>query len=371
MPERNEEYAEVVTLGELIRLVWDGKLLLLTTFALVLAVALGTYFMMPKSYRTQLTVEPLRSTAFASYLPAVDETFFSHTPTSMLAVFASSARDMEVIGEAAETSGVVAVTEPAARQGALQDLYQRLTINPAQVVSETSSVQMSLISGDAASASAFLAELARLANEATVSELIAEIDARIATERSENEIIASRLRVDIEAQREALRTRREDRISHLEEQAEIARSINLARSAQQRALDAVEAGTTANIQVSDTRSDELGSYLEGYEALDAQIAQLRADSDAPLSDADLRLLEQRLFVAESDVVADEMQQRIAQTPFADPATAVLARINPAAYSTTIAPRLTYFIAGGVIFGFGLGLAIIILRRVLTPARALS
>lgn len=364
---QTERYAEPSDLGiiELIDTMWAGKFIIATCTVVSLGLGLVLYLFLPRSYETALEITPLRHSQFVSYEPLVEEKVFSYTEESFETQYATYVRNYDNLVAKAKETGVVqrgALSEQEYNT-AIQKFVKSIAFEPPQTTAIPPQyfLRMTARSGDAATLSNFVTSVLKDSSQEMAQDLANEVRQQAASIKDKQLAEIAVLNIDIAARRQRFEAARHDQVTKLAEQAAIARSLNIEKPLELRALDAAEVGRGSTQINSATMSEP---YLQGYSALDEKISIIRSRADNDPFIDDLRELQQRIYTLQNSPRSERILSLLSSTPLADPSTAVLARYSLASVVPgKVFPRLSIFAPLFLFLGMLVGAAFVLLRSI--------
>ncbi|MFE0013694.1 Wzz/FepE/Etk N-terminal domain-containing protein [Mesorhizobium sp. NPDC059054] len=367
-------------LGELLAALWNSKLLIaaVTTASVVLGGV--AYLLVPRTFESTVSVFPLRQTQFARYLALShdgsensqegsekpDDRAFAYTSDTLHAEFLSYVKDADRLTAIAMETGLVergALTDEAYRQAVRrfvsQIRFEEPDIQSFQAGQRFLNVRARADNPD--KLAAFMQKVLADANKDMAHDLAIEVSERAAEIKERFDAKAAKLQVDIDAHRKRIENDRNDEMIRVGEQSMIAHALGIEKPLALHAIEAAGQGSTAPVQINANGNQP--PYLQGYAALDERIKILQdRKSNDPFTE-DLREIQQRLYAIQNDPRPARILALLKRSPLANPETASMVRFSLlSADAQKVFPRLSVFGTVSLFFGFLLGSAIALIRR---------
>lgn len=356
-------------LGELIRILWNSRLLMAVVAAIFVVMGCVAYFLVPPTFVSKVSIYPLQQTQFANYAGLTAEKgAFPYTPATLFSEFSSHLMDVDRLSAIAEKSGVI---ERQLDNDAIYNLRMARFISGIQFTTpkppEAQAGQLFLhIEAKARNQVAlqmFMRQLLLSASADMAGALSKEVRERASDLKSQLGAQIAKLKVDIEARRRTAENVRMDDVTRLSEQATIARSLGIEKPLGLRVVEAAEQGKTTSAQINNSGDNDQPDYLQGYAALEERIAVLQNRKSGDPFIEDLRNLEQQLYIAQNDPRPSHIVSLLELSPLRDPGTATLAHFSVSSITAEkVFPRLSTFIISSLSFGLMLGALIAFFRR---------
>jgi LPS O-antigen subunit length determinant protein (WzzB/FepE family) len=285
MTSECKDDGESIDFARIARRVWNGRIWVAAGFVAGLAAAVAVYFVFGQARTARWIMAELPSAALA--LAPLEEPFdIVTTPSSLASDFGETLADKEAMLAAALAAGLIdraAYSSDESYQAALERAAAAMTIRaPTDPNSRNRTFEdrywMVTISGYTDSQSRRLfAELARIGHSKLGAEMLADLEARIdRIRKSQQKQIDDRDR-EIANAIENAKFGNQARIAKLVENAQIARSLDIASNT-------LEAQTFANSTVTgvlDAEPAQTPLYLRGYVALEREAELLGKRGDDP------------------------------------------------------------------------------------------
>lgn len=375
-------------LGELFVLLWDAKLLIAVVTAISVALGAAVYFLMPRTFVSNVSIVPLSQADFSGYLNLSQEGrspqdnatpqkekdgAFPYTPITLLAEFSYYLKDYDRLAALAARTGVVdrgPLSDEAYNQRVRSFISDIKFENPkAQDVAAGQhflNFQVRAQSED--KLAAFMRQTLTEANAQLAHDLAAEVRKRAGAIKDQSEAEATKLQTDVDARRQRAENERNDEAARATDQSLIAHSLGIQKPLDLLAIELIERGNTSSAQINSNGTQ--APYLQGYAALDKRIEILRDRKNVDPFIWDLRDLQQQIYVAKNNPRPARILALLEQSPLADPATAKLARFSIAStIPEKTFPKLSLFGIGSLFIGLLLGSAIAFIRRELARRTA--
>lgn len=379
--------SDELRLGDLVRLLWDSRLLITAVTVFSLIIGGGAFLLLPRTFISKVSITPLSQAGFAGYLDLSQEGkrpedkengkppedgAFPYTPVTLHAEFSSYLRDYDRLAAVVAETGVVdrgALNEYEYSQQVRRFISDiKFEFPKAQDIA----IGQNFLNVEAKAHNqekllAFMRQALTDANADLTRDLIAEVQKRADTIRDQSNAEAARLEIGANARRERAGNERDDEIRRTAEQSAIAHSLGLQKPLDLRAIEAIEHGSTAPAQINSNSNAKQAPYLQGYAALDKHIDILRSRKDNDPFIDDLRNIQQQIYIARNNPRPARMLALLKQSPLANPTTARLARFSMTSIiPEQVFPRLSVFGLGSLFVGLLLGSAIAFARREIAP-----
>ncbi|MFD9899660.1 Wzz/FepE/Etk N-terminal domain-containing protein [Mesorhizobium sp. NPDC059025] len=364
---RSDYTVETLDLGiaDLIRTLWNGRLVIAGIGLVSLLIGIILFFVVPRSYQSEIEITPLRQTQFSLFTTLANEKIFPYTPEALELEYATYVRDFDNLVAKAKETGVVRRSDLSDQQ---YDSEARKFVGgivfetpPPSATQETPFLRIVARSDNAEALTNFVTTVLRTSSQEMAKDLAEAVRQRANGIKEAQLAEVAKLKIDIAARRQRVDAMRNDQIAKLSEQADIARSLKIEKPIEVRALDATEQGR-GSVQINSANDSD--PYLRGYLALDEQIVALknRKDND-PFID-DLREQQQRIYTLENDPLSGRILTLLSLTPLADSSTTQLVRYSLAsATAEKVFPRASVFLPLFLLFGFGLGIGYVLLHEI--------
>lgn len=405
-------HEDEIDLAELIRSLWQQKLLIAGVALGVTLLAAAYAFLATPYYKVQSVVRPVDQGA----LDALNGTeIYELTPSDALArvaaalssyenrlkyfrenqalfaPLAESGRSLEQVFEEFNAQAFTMLQPDPKKAGGLKEYVGLSLVYPKGVdgVAVVNGMVMAAIRAEQQAVAEDLKALIanRLANleqkiEAARANYNASKEAQIATLLEEDALQRAKLQDELEALRGELKTRRESRISELEEAIRIAESLGIAKPTTPSAMsDAQSRGQVVRTEVT---SREIPLYFMGTEALQAErkalserssddfveprIAEIKKELELLKHNRQVELLKQRqdedLYLKDLALWREEAA-RLKGIKF-DASGLQLVRVDQMALEplSRVKPKRALVMALGMVIGGMLGLFVALLRNLL-------
>lgn len=375
------ESAEEFSLGDVLTLLWRSKLLIAAVTTLSLIVGGVSFFLLPRTFVSKISIVPLSQAGFAGYLDLSQEGkrtqdkdngkppedgAFPYTPVTLHAEFSSYLKDYDRLAAIAVETGVV-------DHGTLNDdaFNQRVNRFVSSIKFEHPKAQdiavglhflnVEVKADNQDKLLAFMRKALVRTNTDLLRDLVAEVQKRADAIKEQSNAEVAKLEVELKARRQRAESERNDEALRTTEQSTIAHSLGIQKPLDLRAIEMAEHGNATSTQIN--TSGNQSPYLQGYTALDKRIEMLRGrKNDDPFIE-DLRKVQQQIYIAENNPRPARILTLLKQSPLADPATAKLANFSMTSImSEKVFPTLGIFGLGSLFVGLLLGSVIAFLRR---------
>ena len=353
-----ERHAEPSDLGivELIDTMWAGKFIIAAFTVVSLLLGLVLYLFLPRSYQSEVEITPLRHSQFVTYEPLVAEDVFPYTLEIFETQYATYVRNFDNLAAKAKKTGVVQQGDLSeqAYDVAIRKFIESIAfeVPPPAVGTPQHFLRMTARGGNVETLSNFMTSVLMDSSQEMAQDLADEVRQQAAIIKDKQLAEIAMLNADIAARRERFEAARHDQVAKLAEQAAIARSLNIEKPLELRALDAAEVGR-GSMQINSAAVSE--PYLRGYAALNEQMNIIRSREDNDPFIDDLREQQQRIYTLQNSPRSERILSLLSGTPLADPSTAVVARYSLASViPDKVFPRLSVFAPLFLFLGLLLG-----------------
>ncbi|MBN8978399.1 MAG: hypothetical protein J0I08_18155 [Rhizobiales bacterium] len=356
------DHSDEIGIAEIIKFIWSGKVLIAGAMAAALVVGVLLYLFLPRTYISTVEITPLPQSQFADYVALSEEKVFPYTAAMLFSDYIASLRDFDLLARIATETGVVKRDDLS--EGEFAEEVRKFVESvdfkkevPAGSQVPTA-VSMKASGKDLNALTAFSSGALTQAWKNMRQDLSTEIRDRANSIAEKDSLEIATLKVEIEAARRREESARNDKIAELSEQAKIARSLGIEKPLEMRILDAE--GTRGSLQINS--GQEQKPYLRGFAALELEAKTLQGRKDNDPFVTDLRKLQQRVAILESNPRPGKILSLLKASPLGDSNTAKFARYSfsaASAYKTF--PRASIFIPTSLLIGFVLGLGILVVR----------
>lgn len=359
--------SEDLGFGDLLLMLWNGRLLIAAVTAATILLGSVAYFLVPRIFESRVSVFPLRQAQFAEYLGLMQEDgAFPYTSVALHTEFSSYLSDFDRLMALAAETGVV-------ERGSMSEEEYNLNVrrfvsrirfeSPDAMEIERGQYFLNIESraNDKIKLTDFMRRALLDANADMARDLAEEVRRRASEIKDQLDAQTTRLRVEIHARQLRVEDERNDEIVQLGEQSAIARSLGLEKPLDLRVIEAVEQGGTASAQINTGGNGQ--PYLQGYAALDKRIETLKNREDVDPFIPDLRQLQQQVYILENDPRPGRILTLLERSPLANSETAMVARFSLATANAEIVfPRLSVFGAASLFVGLLAGSVTVLLHR---------
>lgn len=373
----NDEAGGEIDLRELLERLWQGRLIIVMTTAVAVALGAGAYYLAPEVYQSRAVVYPITQSDYARYTDLVARSAisdpqsaagaegpeataaFPYTRDNLFQEFISYLQSPNHLIHAAQESGI-------GQQDDASALAFTRSIRFTQPTEKTPWFEMRVRAGDREALGRFVAKSLDDARLETARKIRAATVDKIESGRKIRADAIHKLQVEIDARRNQQDKTRKDQIAVLTEQAKIAEKLGIQDPVTvQSVILQSEPAPNASAQNSSAQvtAGEQPLYLQGSTALEEQIALLNTRGDNDPFTAELRDLERRIYVLKNDAQEERLAQLLEQSPLGDPATAPLAEYSlVGASAEKVFPKAGIFGAAALLLGLMLGSMIALLRK---------
>lgn len=366
MNEQVEPADDIGIIGVL-SLLWHRKVIIAAATALGLAAAVLGYMFLPRIYESNVDIRPIRQVAYSSYLTLVEADIFPQSRRDLFDEYISYVQDRTLLAEAALKTDIVprqGLDEAAYRENVL--LFVN-SINFAQPDKEVPLIRMSVRSNDPAKLRLFVTTIHAMAKQQFSSQLHLEITNRLNAKKEAKDIEARVIVNEMQARRDKAEAERKDGIERLQQQAQIARLLDLDKPLGVRTTTTPPQTDGVSVQILGTEGGAI--YLQGYLALEEQIKQLKTRQNNDPFVAELRQLEQQEFQIRNDPTIPRLTEIVERLGWAAPEGVDVAHVDTANLTARkVFPRLGVFAPLGVLLGFLIGVALVLLQPVLQSGK---
>lgn len=356
---RDDNADNDVGVFEVIEVLWQGKLIIILTTVLALVLAGILYFSVPRTYESTLDIEPVRQADFANFQGLIASELFPYTRQTLFEEFISYLSNTELLIPVALESGVV---DSVPGNEALSRRNARLfvqSIDFSRPETGEPMVRMRVRAGNLDALDRFVAMALQRANARFAERIRFEIMQRINAEETRRLAQIAGLEVEIAARRETEESLRQDGIEILRKQAEIARLLDLAKPLEVGSTTEEPQGDGVSVQVS---SGNQPAFMQGYLALEEQIRQLETRENADPFVAELRQLQQQVYLLRNDPDMKFQVRLLEESALNDPQNAELVQYDIVrAAARKVFPSVTVFAPTAFVLGLLIGVSIVLWR----------
>ena len=345
-----------IDLLELVERLWDGKWLIVGISAASLAVAGAYVALPPNKFDASLTFSPINSTAAQEYQELNEIGYFEVSSASLINLTLDVMAEREVIAEAIKRTGLIERSnftsddefDLAARRAAFDISIERDEELGA-------SVHLKFTGDDLDLAQEFLVAAIQATEEEVRDRLNDGFNRRVeATIRSQANDIADTERA-INNAFEDYNVRLSDRLEFLQEQAQIARALNIARNTLE-----VTSFTQGNSILANVNADT-PFYMRGYEAIEKEIELLQSRSQSDAFVPNLREMQNSIRSIRQDPILDRARAAFDASPVMDPVRFTATQYDIAALEVTYHKKSSLILALSLVLGAFIGMMTVLIR----------
>ncbi|WP_340242929.1 Wzz/FepE/Etk N-terminal domain-containing protein [Roseobacter sp. HKCCA2468] len=361
-----------IDLIELLQSLWDGKWLIGGVSAAALSIGGAYVALTPDSFDGRLELRPISINSQSAYLELNELDYFNISPDLLLNTFADVLLEGQVFIEQMDTLSVLnrsnydseAEYRDALSQKSFEEIKISQSLPPENVTIDPEEGQLTTpwvieISGDhIETTTTLLTNALTRAEEITRSRLIENFEVLAAnTERSQAYTIED-TETEIENAFEDYTTQLSDRLEFLQEQAQIARALNVARNTLE--VNSFTQGTSilANVNA------ETPFYMRGYEAIEKEIDLLQSRTSADAFIPNLRELQTRIRSTQQDRTLERAVAAIEASPIHEPERFTAARYDIASLDVEYHKKTPLILALSMILGVFVGAVSVLIRGAL-------
>jgi chain length determinant protein (polysaccharide antigen chain regulator) len=361
-----------IDLIELLQSLWDGKWLIGGVSAAALSIGGAYVALTPDSLDGRLELRPISSNSQFAYLELNELDYFNISPDLLLNTFADVLLEGQVFIEQMDTLSVLNrsnyESEAEYRDAVSQKSFEQIKISqslpPENVMINPEEGQLTTpwvieITGDhIETTTTLLTNALTRAEEITRSRLIENFEVLAAnTERSQADTIED-TETEIENAFEDYTTQLSDRLEFLQEQAQIARVLNIARNTLE--VNSFTQGTSilANVNA------ETPFYMRGYEAIEKEIDLLQSRTSADAFVPNLRELQARIRSTQQDRTLERAVAAIEASPIYEPERFTAAHYTIASLDVEYHKKTPLILALSLVLGIFVGAVAVLISGAL-------
>lgn len=358
-----------IDLIELFEKIWDGKLTVFASAAIP-AIAIFAYQLLaiePK-FEAQTPINPISSSDIEPYAAYNSLEVLPINAENLQNLYIETIRDQEFLVESFKD---ITVIDPASYDSA--DAYDNAVrtraasaeVQRSENDEEKDSFNLVFSHTDEDAWKEAVTIIDDRANEEVRETLQRRFQQTITTEERRKDFELEDLNTSIENLKDDYDIETENRVAYLEEQAQIARALQIPKNTfSSQTFDSEEISVT-------TITEDNAFYLRGYEAIEKEIELINNRSDKSNFIPELVDLRKQRRSINQDQSLQRAQQLFSETPITDPEQFKAA--NMSAFETNFEysnkPILTTVISA--FFGGFIGIVFVLIRRAIKDRRKIS
>lgn len=363
-PQTSDE----IDLLDLLTTLWEGKWLISGISGLAFAAGGAYVAIAPNSFDATLLISPINSTLAAEYEELNQIGVYEISPGTLINLMAEVLLEREVFVEEIRRLGLVDRNQFTDEQE-----YERAIRRQAfevSITTEDTDERAAPSTEDAIIAYSRSLTLSGDDQDATEDFLIAVIQSAEAETRTRlSQVFEQRLIASLKSQSHAVEdiersiedafedyeVRLQDRLQFLQEQAQIARALNVARNTLEITSFTRGNSTMANVDA------DTPFYMRGYEAIEKEIELLQSRGEPDAFVPDLREMQSTKRLIERDPTPDRAQAAFNASPAADPDRFRSVQYDIAALEITYHKKTSLILALSLVLGSFMGMATVLVR----------
>lgn len=362
MNERVEP-ADDIGIAGVLSLLWRRKLIIAATTGVGLVAALLGYLVLPQIYESTVDIRPIRQVQYSNYLTLAGAGVFPQSRTDLLDEYMFYLQDRTLLSDAAIRTEVVSrqnLDDAAYRERVLLFVNSISFTRPSK---EEPLVRMDVRADNQTKLKEFVTMAHSMAKQQFSQQLHMQVVNRLNARKETEDIEARVIANEIKARREKAEAERKDRIERLQQLATIARLLDLDKPLGVRSTTSPP---SEGVSVQILQAEGSG-YLQGYIALEEQIEQLKTRRNNDPFVGELRELEQEEFQIRNNPTVPRLTEFLDQLGWTSAEGVDLVYLDTLNLTVwKIFPRLSVFASFGILMGFLLGVACVLLRPILKP-----
>ena len=378
-----------IDLIELLQNLWEGKWFIAGVSAAALAIGAAYVKLTPSSFDASIVIRPVDSRIIDEFRHLNDvyayssidqngqtiempEAFFS--AQQALSEFTEILLQRDTIVQAAiqNDNRAISLTDNTSLEAALRSYAFDVDIAPVTIpapsptgsTSEVTAWRVTWVADDEAKSESFIADTLSLTNEVTRQRLSQRLSSEIDQIQRRQIHHKAQLETEIENAIQDYQIYLNDQLAYLSEQASLARVLG------------IEFGTvtgTNNSTVSG-RSSAMTflkgmTYLDGYQALEEQIAILSSREQIEAFVPGLRALQSELRTLEQNTIADELVEVTDASPLSDTEAFLAVQYDLASIEISYHKKTSLILALSLALGGFVGAVGLLIRKAVSARKA--
>ncbi len=375
-----------IDLIELLQNLWDGKWVIAGISAAALAIGTAYVKLTPNTFDASIVIRPIDATtadqfrmlndAIVTSQSVVGASLNLFSPQVALSEFTEVLLQRNTIVQAAIQNDIAAISlendtslELALRSYAFSVDIAPVTIpapSPTGSTNEATAWQVTWQADDEAKSDGFIADTLSLTNEIARQRLSQRLSTEIDQIQRANIRRKSQLETEIANAIQDYQVHLNDQLAYLSEQASLARVLGIEFGTGAGA----GAGAGANNSTLTNRSSAM-TYLDGYRALEEQIAILSSRDQIEAFVPGLRALQSELRALEQTMTEDELVDAINSSPLSDTERFRAVQYDQASIKLDYHKKTSLILALSLVLGGFVGAVGVLMRNAISARKALQ
>ena len=383
-----ENNTDEIDLIELMQHLWAGKWVIASVCAVSLAIGGAYVKLTPNTFDASIVVRPIDAAtndqfwilndAMNAARSLTDPSKHSFSPQIALSEFTEVLLQRDAIVQAAAQNdiAVISLTHDASLEAALRSYAFDVDIAPVAIpapspsgsTNEVTAWKVTWEADDEAKSDSFIADTLSLANE----EARQRLSQRLSTELEEIQRAQMRRKAQLETEianaTQDYQVYLNDQLAYLSEQASLARVLGIEFGTGTGTGTGTNNSTFAGLSSAQTFSREM-TYLDGYRALEEQIAILSSRERIEGFVPGLRALQSELRTVEQNTTSDEVAEAIDATPLSDPEAFRAVQYDLASIELTYHKKTSLILALSLVLGGFVGAVSVLIQNAISARKA--
>ena len=378
-----------IDLIELLQNLWEGKWFIAGVSAAALAIGAAYVKLTPSSFDASIVIRPIDSRIIDKFRHLNDvyahssidqkgqtigmpEAFFS--AQQALSEFTEILLQRDTIVQAAiqNDNPAISLTDNTSFEAALRSYAFDVDIAPVTIpapsptgsTSEVTAWRVTWVADDEAKSESFIADTLSLTNEVTRQRLSQRLSSEIDQIQRGQIRHKARLETEIENAVQNYQIYLNDQLAYLSEQASLARVLGIEFGTVTGTNNSTVAGRSSAITFSDGMT-----YLDGYQALEEQIAILSSREQIEAFVPGLRALQSELRTLEQNTTAYELVEVLDASPLSDTETFRAVQYDLASIEISYHKKTSLILALSLALGGFVGAVGLLIRKAVSARKA--
>ena len=381
-----ENTADEIDLIELLEQLWDGKWLIAGVSAASLAIGATYVKLTPNNFDASILIRPIDAATTDQFRTLNDAinisqgvagpslNFFS--PQVALSEFTEVLIQRDTIVQAATRNDIAAISlnddtslELPLRSYAFGVDIVPVTIpapSPTGATSEVTAWRLTWEADNEGKSEGFIADTLNLTNEVARQRLLQRLSSEADQIQREHIRSTAQLETEIENAIQDYQVYINDQLAYLSEQASLARVLGIEFGTGTGTSNSTGLGRA----IPTTFSREM-TYVEGYRALEEQIAILSSREQIEAFVPGLRSLQSELRALEQKKTTDELVEAIDASPLADAETFRAVQYDLAAIELNYSKKTSLILALSLVLGGFVGAVSVLIRNAISARKVVG
>ena len=378
-----------IDLIELLQNLWEGKWFIAGVSAAALASGAAYVKLTPSRFDASIVIRHIDSNIVDEFrdlnnvyaYSSIDqngqtigtsETYFS--AQQALSEFTEILLQRDTIVQAAIQNDISAIslTDNTSLEAALRSYAFDVDITPVTIpapsatgsTSEVTAWRVTWVADDEAKSESFIADTLSLTNEVTRQRLLQRLSSEIDQIQRGQMRHTAQLETEIENAVQNYQIYLNDQLAYLSEQASLARVLGIEFGTVTETNNSTFAGRSSAMTFSKGMT-----YLDGYQALEEQIAILSSREQIEAFVPGLRALQSELRTLEQNTTVDELVEAIAASPISDIETFRAAQYDLASIELTYHKKTELILALSLVLGGFVGALSVLVGNAISARKA--